>query len=362
MITFSNVSKYFEKTAAVNNLSIDFEHGSISVIIGPSGCGKTTTMKMINRLIDPDNGEIKLDGKSIFDYNLVELRRSIGYVIQETGLFPHYTVYDNIAVVPRLLRWDNTRIQNRVYELLDLVTLNETYSNKYPSQLSGGERQRVGLARALAADPDILLMDEPFGAIDPINRLTLQDVLLEIQEEIKKTIIFVTHDINEAIKLGDKIAIMDRGNLVQYDTPDIILTDPADEFVEELLGHDRNVKALSLIKTRELLQNHGYITITPGTTHEEARAMAEENPASSVFIQDDNGTLMGRYYLETRKDKSRRLKKVDDPWVVDPNMNLNETLSKMLQTGEKVIPVVTRKRKLLGVVTLGNLFNAANRE
>ncbi len=362
MITFSSVSKYFEKTAAVNNLSVDFEHGSISVIIGPSGCGKTTTMKMINRLIDPDNGEIKLDGKSIFDYNLVELRRSIGYVIQETGLFPHYTVYDNIAVVPRLLRWDNTRIQNRVYELLDLVTLNETYSNKYPSQLSGGERQRVGLARALAADPDILLMDEPFGAIDPINRLTLQDVLLEIQEEIKKTIIFVTHDINEAIKLGDKIAIMDRGNLVQYDTPDIILTDPADEFVEELLGHDRNVKALSLIKTRELLQNHGYITITPGTTHEEARAMAEENPASSVFIQDDNGTLMGRYYLETRKDKSRRLKKVDDPWVVDPNMNLNETLSKMLQTGEKVIPVVTRKRKLLGVVTLGNLFNAANRE
>lgn len=362
MITFSNVSKYFEKTAAVNNLSVDFEHGSISVIIGPSGCGKTTTMKMINRLIDPDNGEIKLDGKSIFDYNLVELRRSIGYVIQETGLFPHYTVYDNIAVVPRLLRWDNTRIHNRVYELLDLVTLNETYSDKYPSQLSGGERQRVGLARALAADPDILLMDEPFGAIDPINRLTLQDVLLEIQEEIKKTIIFVTHDINEAIKLGDKIAIMDRGNLVQYDTPDIILTDPADEFVEELLGHDRNVKALSLIKTRELLQNHGYITITPGTTHEEAHAMAEENPASSVFIQDDNGTLMGRYYLETRKDGKRRLKKVDDPWVVDPNMNLNETLSKMLQTGEKVIPVVTRKRKLLGVVTLGNLFNAANRE
>jgi len=362
MITFSSVSKYFEKTAAVNNLSIDFAHGSVSVIIGPSGCGKTTTMKMINRLIDPDNGEITLDGKSIFDYNLVELRRSIGYVIQETGLFPHYTVYDNIAVVPRLLRWDNTRIHNRVYELLDLVTLNETYSRKYPSQLSGGERQRVGLARALAADPDILLMDEPFGAIDPINRLTLQDVLLEIQEEIKKTIIFVTHDINEAIKLGGKIAIMDRGNLVQYDTPDIILTDPADEFVEELLGHDRNVKALSLIKTRELLQNHGYITITPGTTHEQARAMAEENPASSVFIQDDNGTLMGRYYLETRKDGSRRLKKVDDPWVVDANMNLNETLSKMLQTGEKVIPVVTRKRKLLGVVTLGNLFNAANRE
>ena len=361
MITFSNVSKYFGDIPAVHDLSVSFEQGAISVLIGPSGCGKTTTMKMINRLVDPDSGQIDFDGKSIYDYNPVQLRRSIGYVIQETGLFPHYTVFDNIAVVPRLLGWDRKKMQDRVFQLLDLVTLNETYSNKYPSQLSGGERQRVGLARALAADPDILLMDEPFGAIDPINRLTLQDALLEIQEEIKKTIIFVTHDINEAIKLGDTIAIMDRGNLVQFDTPEIILTDPADEFVEELLGHDRNVKALSLMKTRELVQNEGYVTVEPAMEQDKVWKLADENPASAVFVVDDNGILRGRYYLEKKKDGSKRLKKVDDPWILDPNMNLNEALSKMLETGEKAIPVITGKRKLLGMVTLGHLFNAVNR-
>src|SRR6056297_3759642 len=192
------------------------EAGKITMLIGPSGCGKTTTLKMINRLIDSTEGDILIDDQSIYDLDAVALRRSIGYVIQETGLFPHMNVFDNIAVVPRLLRWNEEKIKNRVEELLDLVTLNSSYTMKYPLQLSGGESQRVGLARALAADPEILLMDEPFGAIDPINRAKLHESFISSQEKLGKTIVFVTHDINEAIKLGDKIAIIRDGKLVQH--------------------------------------------------------------------------------------------------------------------------------------------------
>jgi len=202
MIKLNNVTKIFGKKIAVNNFSLHIKKGSLTIFIGPSGCGKTTTLR---------------------------IRRNIGYVIQEIGLFPHFTVFENIAIVPRLLKWEQKKIEQRVEELLELVTLNQSFTQKYPLQLSGGERQRVGLARALAAEPEILLMDEPFGAIDPINRLKLQDSFLEIQEEIKKTVVFVTHDINEAIKLGDQIAIIDKGNLIQYDDVSQILSNPVNE-------------------------------------------------------------------------------------------------------------------------------------
>ncbi len=214
MIELNNVTKKFGNMTAVNNFSLYVEKGSLTMFIGPSGCGKTTTLRMINRLTPFDEGNIIVNGTPINNIDPVELRRNIGYVIQEIGLFPHYTVFENIAIVPRLLKWEQKKIERRVEELLELVTLNQSFTQKYPLQLSGGEKQRVGLARALAAEPEILLMDEPFGAIDPINRLKLQDSFLEIQEEIKKTVVFVTHDINEAIKLGDKIAIIDKGNLI----------------------------------------------------------------------------------------------------------------------------------------------------
>lgn len=310
MIQLLHVTKQFGKQAAVNDVSLTIEDGKIAVFIGPSGCGKTTTLRMINKLVSADKGDIQIDGASIADLDPVKLRRRIGYVIQDIGLFPHFSVFDNIAAVPRLLKWDENKIKDRVDELLDLVTLNSSYKDKYPLQLSGGEKQRVGLARALAADPDILLMDEPFGAIDPINRVKLQDLFLEVQEEIRKTIVFVTHDIDEAIKLGDKIAIMNAGRLVQYDTVPGILEHPANEFVEDLLGQDRNLKALNLEKVSDY--------------------MIKDHPATA----------------DPKKGFPQ----------IGPNATVVEALSAMLEAGASQLVVSSRKHEPMGVITLKSIF------
>lgn len=310
MIQLLHVTKQFGKQAAVNDVSLTIEDGKIAVFIGPSGCGKTTTLRMINKLVSADKGDIQIDGASIADLDPVKLRRRIGYVIQDIGLFPHFSVFDNIAAVPRLLKWDENKIKDRVDELLDLVTLNSSYKDKYPLQLSGGEKQRVGLARALAADPDILLMDEPFGAIDPINRVKLQDLFLEVQEEIRKTIVFVTHDIDEAIKLGDKIAIMNAGRLVQYDTVPEILEHPANEFVEDLLGQDRNLKALNLEKVSDY--------------------MIKDHPATA----------------DPKKGFPQ----------IGPNATVVEALSAMLEAGASQLVVSSRKHEPMGVITLKSIF------
>jgi osmoprotectant transport system ATP-binding protein len=255
-IVFDRVTKRYAGRAepAVSELTLTVPAGEICCLVGPSGAGKTTAMKLVNRLIDFDEGEITLGGRSVRSLDLTELRRGIGYVIQQVGLFPHMTVADNVATVPRLLGWPKSRIAARVDELLDLVDLPAVdYRKRFPSQLSGGERQRVGLARALAADPPAMLMDEPFGALDPITRARLQHELLRIQNEVRKTIIFVTHDIDEAILLGDRIAILREGGvLAQYDTPERILEHPADEFVERFIGADRGIKLLSLRRLDEL--------------------------------------------------------------------------------------------------------------
>ncbi len=239
MIELADVRKAFGAKTALASLSIKFETGEISALIGPSGCGKTTALKLVNRLIEPDAGTVLVRGRDARTYDPVKLRRGIGYVIQEVGLFPHYTVADNIALVPRLLGWPAARARERVGELLELVTLDGSFAARYPGALSGGERQRVGLARALAADPDILLMDEPFGAIDAINRATLQNVLLGIQKRLRKTIVIVTHDIDEALKLADRIAILKDGRLLRFDSPAGLLALPGDPFVAELLGPGR---------------------------------------------------------------------------------------------------------------------------
>ena len=357
MIELNNVTKKFGKQEAVHNLSLKVEKGSLTMFIGPSGCGKTTTLKMINRLIEPDQGDILIDGQSIYQIDPVSLRRKIGYVIQEVGLFPHYTVYDNIALVPRLLHWEENVIKDRVYELLDLVTLDSSYAQKYPLQLSGGEQQRVGLARALAADPDILLMDEPFGAIDPINRLKLHDSFLEIQETIRKTIIFVTHDINEAIKLGDRIAIMNQGHLVQYDEVTTILQNPKNEFVENLLGHDRNLKALTLEKTKDFLEKDNFLTVSPEENRDLVKKKMIDHQKKYSFIVDEHGRLVGRYTLEASRATGKNELKYDhNPVVMDRNNNLIEALSKMLETGEKQLPVTSSKGRLVGLISLTNIF------
>ncbi|MGB2948080.1 MAG: ATP-binding cassette domain-containing protein [Rhodococcus sp. (in: high G+C Gram-positive bacteria)] len=255
-IVLDSVSKRYpgQKAAAVDNVSLTVPAGETVVFVGPSGCGKTTTMRMINRLIEPTSGTITIDGKDALSINADELRRGIGYSIQQAGLFPHLTIAKNVGTVPGLIGWDKKRIAARTDEMLDLVGLDpDTYRHRYPRQLSGGQQQRVGVARALAADPPVLLMDEPFGAVDPITRGLLQDELMRLQTELGKTIVFVTHDFNEAVKLGDRIAVLgDQSAIMQYDTPEAILANPANEMVAGFVGADASLKQLTLTRIRDV--------------------------------------------------------------------------------------------------------------
>jgi osmoprotectant transport system ATP-binding protein len=255
-IVLDSVSKRYpgQDTAAVDNVSLTVPAGETVVFVGPSGCGKTTTMRMINRLIEPSSGTITIDGKDALSIDADELRRGIGYSIQQAGLFPHMTIAKNVATVPGLIGWDKKRISQRTDEMLDLVGLDpDTYRNRYPRQLSGGQQQRVGVARALAADPPVLLMDEPFGAVDPITRGLLQDELMRLQSELGKTIVFVTHDFNEAVKLGDRIAVLgNQSSIMQYDTPEAILANPANDTVAGFVGADASLKQLTLTRIRDV--------------------------------------------------------------------------------------------------------------
>ena len=253
-IVFDHVTKRYSgrDQAALDDLTLEIPAGTFCVLVGPSGGGKTTALKMVNRLVPFDAGDIRIDGRSIADIPVVELRRGIGYVIQQIGLFPHMTIGENVATVPRLLRWDKRRIEERTVELLELVGLEASDADRYPAQLSGGQRQRVGLARALAADPPVLLMDEPFGAIDPITRERLQDEFLRLHRELRKTVIFVTHDIDEAIKMGDRVAIMRDGHLVQIATADDLLAAPTNDFVASFIGADRGIKRLRVRTLRDV--------------------------------------------------------------------------------------------------------------
>lgn len=255
-IRFVNVSKQFPGTSrpAVDNCNLEIERGSFVVLLGLSGCGKTTLLKMVNRLHEPTSGQIIIDGNDTATVELTALRRRIGYVIQQTGLFPHMTVAQNIAIVPQLLGWERERTNTRIDELLTLIELSPAeYRDRYPAQLSGGQQQRVGLARALAGDPEVMLMDEPFGAIDAITRASLQDEMLRLQQQVQKTILFVTHDVEEALKLADKIVVMDIGKVAQYDTPFNILSRPANSFVRELVGADDTVRHLGLLSVEQAM-------------------------------------------------------------------------------------------------------------
>jgi osmoprotectant transport system ATP-binding protein len=269
MINFKNVTKKFQGgVIAVDNLTLDVEEGETLVLLGTSGSGKTTTMKMVNRLIEPTGGSIKIGGKDVMNQNVIELRRSIGYAIQHIGLFPHMTIAQNIAVVPKLLNWPNNKITTRINELLTLVGLTEDFALRFPNQLSGGQKQRIGVARALAADPPIILMDEPFGALDPITREQLQDEFLELESEIRKTIIFVTHDVVEAVKMGNRIALMDQGKIKQIAQPNDLIENPANEFVEDFLGQHRFQLSLMTRNISEITtKNQSDLTHTTELDH-----------------------------------------------------------------------------------------------
>ncbi len=301
-IVFDRVSKTYpgRQDHALEELSLDIPGGTFCVLVGPSGGGKTTALKMVNRLISFDSGDIRIDGRSVSELPAVELRRGIGYVIQQAGLFPHMTVGENIATVPRLLGWGKARIQARVAELIELVGLEQGDAKRYPAQLSGGQRQRVGLARALAADPPVLLMDEPFGALDPITRHRLQLEVRRLHRAVAKTIIFVTHDIDEAIMMGDRIAILrEGGRLAQYDTPDAILANPADTFVEQFIGEDRALRRLALRRVGDVSlepvqgQTPDMPRVAATTTARNALSLMVGSGRSEVLVIGDDGEPAG---------------------------------------------------------------------
>jgi osmoprotectant transport system ATP-binding protein len=302
-LVFDEATKrYGDHPPAVDRLSLTVPAGEICVLVGPSGGGKTTALKLVNRLIPLTSGDIRIDGRSIEEQDVTQLRRGIGYVIQNVGLFPHQTVEANIGTVPRLYGRDRKWIRERARELLELVGLDPSYAKRYPSSLSGGQRQRVGLARALAADPPLLLMDEPFSAIDPIVRARLQDEFLRLQREVRKTVVFVTHDVDEAIKVGDRMAILrEGGKLAQYDSPASILQQPADEFVAQFVGADRALKALSLRTLAELpLQTaHDGAPSLPGsTTLRDALALLIAERRETLNVTADGGEAIGSVALE----------------------------------------------------------------
>ncbi|MEU9609387.1 betaine/proline/choline family ABC transporter ATP-binding protein [Streptomyces sp. NPDC048057] len=361
MIRFEHVTKrYPDGTTAVDDLSFEVEQGELVTLVGPSGCGKTTTMKMVNRLIEPSSGRIFLDGEDIATVDPVQLRRRIGYVIQQVGLFPHKTVLDNTATVPHLLGWSRAKARARAAELLDLVGLDPAvHGDRYPEQLSGGQRQRVGVARALAADPPVLLMDEPFGAVDPVVREHLQNEFLRLQSQVRKTVLFVTHDIEEAVRLGDRIAVYGQGRIEQFDAPAAVLGAPATPYVADFVGADRGLKRLSVtpIEESDLEQ--------PPVVHLDDPLPRELGSRWAVVL-DGEDNLHGWISSEharsgptgTVRDRARRM----DAWL-PLGASLKQAFATMLQHDAGWIAVIDKEEtgRFLGVLTPGRLHEALRR-
>jgi osmoprotectant transport system ATP-binding protein len=361
-ILLENVSKRYpgQAKAAVDGLTLEIPAGSIVMLVGPSGCGKTTTLKMINRLIEPTEGRIVIDGQDVTSMNGDELRRGIGYVIQAGGLFPHMSVATNIGMVPKMLGWDKQRIAARVDELLELVSLDPAvYRDRYPRELSGGQQQRVGVARALAADPPVLLMDEPFGAVDPITRQRLQDELINIQHELQKTIVCVTHDFDEAVKLGDWIAVFDEGaRIVQYDAPERVLAEPADEFVEDFIGSGAGLKQLTLTRVREV-DLVPAVTTRPGEDVRAVLGRVDEAGTRDVVVVDDRGRPLSwpsRRQLErfgtVPGERNDRLP------LVGTGATLNDALDTMLVSSTGAALVVGPRDRFEGVIYVETVMAA----
>jgi osmoprotectant transport system ATP-binding protein len=303
VISLQRLTKAFGPVVAVDGIDLEVNEGEICVFLGPSGCGKTTTMRMINRLIAPTSGKAFVDGRDTAAVDEVTLRRSIGYVIQQVGLFPNKTVEQNVCTVPALLGWDRARMRNRAAELLGMVNLDPAiFLRRYPRELSGGQQQRVGVARALAADPPVLLMDEPFGAIDPINREVIQDEFLRLQSSLRKTVVFVSHDIDEAVKLASRIAIFRDGKLVQHDTPDNILAHPINAFIADFVGTDRTLKRLRLLRVSDAMM-HDPPRVRAEDTLDTAAGLMEEHGHTSVVMVGPRGRARGVVRLETVREK-----------------------------------------------------------
>ncbi|MDE1547712.1 betaine/proline/choline family ABC transporter ATP-binding protein [Jeotgalibaca caeni] len=356
MIEFKNVTKQFPNgKKAVDNISLSFEKGEFIVFIGTSGSGKTTSMRMINRMIEPSSGEILVNGQNIQKMNPVELRRKIGYVIQQIGLMPHMTIYDNIVMVPKLLGWPDEKQKKVAEELIDRVDLPRDFLSRYPAELSGGQQQRIGVIRALAADQDIILMDEPFGALDPITRDALQELVKHLQQEMGKTVVFVTHDMDEALKLADRIVIMQEGKVVQFDTPDNILMNPANEFVENFIGETRLTQAKTNLRTVEQIMNERVITVNPEASLGQAISMMRKERVDNLFVTDHDQKLLGILSVENIERNRRRNVSINDIMeevaFVRAGTLVRDALQRILILGYKNIPVVDENDHLLGLIT-----------
>ncbi len=367
MISLRNISKsYDQKTKVVDGLDLDIAKGEFVVLVGESGCGKTTTMKMINRLIEPTGGEIFINGQNIQSINKNELRRNIGYVIQNVGLMPHQTIEKNIATVPLLCKRDKNAVREKVYALLDLIELpHETYANRYPRELSGGQQQRIGVARALANDPDIILMDEPFSALDPITREQLQNELLKLQVELQKTIVFVTHDIDEAVKLGDRIAVMSDGKILQCDTPENILKHPVDSFVESFVGADRLWKTPDMLKAEDVMSKK-IVKIGVDRTVLHAIEMMKERDTNILVVVDQITApkskmvgLVGLNRLRGITDLNTKIKDIMKTDVIEipHNMSLVEVMNIRKEKGIQYSPVKDSGGDLAGIITNASIIN-----
>ena len=354
-VSYRDVTKRYagQSEPAIRHLSLDVPAGEICVLVGPSGCGKTTAMRMANRTVEITEGDILIGETSVRDRDPAELRREMGYVIQQIGLFPHRTVADNIATVPRLIGWDRDRITARVRELLDLIGLDPSMGGRYPSQLSGGQQQRVGVARALAADPPVMLMDEPFGAIDPIARERLQNEFLRLQAEIHKTVLFVTHDIDEAIKMGDRIAILKQGGvLAQYATPAELLMAPADAFVEDFVGADRALKRLALMRVRDIDLWEAPLAFV-GQDTAEVRAKLDGAEVPHALVIDSDRRPLG-WLSETDLAQPTVPQRPDsgpEP-ILDLDDVMRDALSDLLQTETQYAPATDRDGRIAGVLSV----------
>jgi len=356
MIQIQNVTKKYGANIAVNNISLEIPAGEICCLIGPSGCGKSTAVKLINRMLEPESGEIFIDGKDTRDFQPELLRRHIGYVIQNVGLFPHMTVAENIAVVPQLLLWKQEKIEERTEELFRMMRMkSDQYRDKYPRELSGGEAQRIGVARALASDPKILLMDEPFGAVDPLNREGLQAEFMKIQSDLKKTVVFVTHDLDEAIRLGDRIALMQEGKIVQYDTPEEILAHPKNRFVSDFVGADRALKRLSRFPVSEFMKKPVVVKVSDDVDTFVAQIRKKGQPRFFWLLDEDErliGPVDSRHVHTPFSREDDVMEANCSAITVRNNATLREVLSRMLGQGVKTVPVVDDDLRLVGEISI----------
>lgn len=361
MIRFENITKQYNQKTVIRDFNLDIEEGQLVVFIGPSGCGKTTLLKMINRLLEPTSGKIYVNEKDISKQDPIELRRNIGYVIQSTGLFPHMTIQENLELIPKLKGEDSDSIKRKTNDLLELVGLApDEYLYRYPSELSGGQKQRIGVARAFSTDSDIILMDEPFSALDPVTRNSLQDELFSMQKELNKTIVFVTHDMDEAIKIADKICLLNDGHIIQYDTPDQILKNPASEYVEEFIGKRRVWNNPEVLKAKDIMISDP-VKVSPRRNVFQAIEIMKENKVDSLLVTDKQQSLIGLVTLKSIQLQSRATTVGEimerNILSVTEDENLITVLQIMNENKIGYLPVVSEKNKLTGLITRSSILS-----